>query len=77
MNSQQIHNIFTYHTPFGDQLPRYQAIRDKAKELAFLINEACPESREKSIAITKLQESVQMANAAIAVNEFEPGSREG
>ena len=69
MTKDQIDNIFTYHAPFGTQQARYVAIRDKAKELALLVNEACPESREKSLALTNLQQSVQMANASIAINE--------
>jgi hypothetical protein len=40
-----------------------------ARKLAYLINEDCPDGREKSIAITKLEESVMWANAAIARNE--------
>lgn len=74
MTKDQIDNIFTYHAPFGTQQARYVAIRDKAKELALLINEACPESREKSLSLTNLQQSVQMANASIAINEKAPES---
>jgi hypothetical protein len=69
MTAEQIDNIFTYHAPFGTQQERYVAIRNKARELAHLYNEACPESREKSLALTNLQQSVQMANASIAINE--------
>lgn len=69
MTEDQINNIFTYHAPKGDQQARYVEIRETAKHFAHLINTACPESREKSIAITKLQECVQMANASIAINE--------
>lgn len=71
MTKDQIDNIFTYHAPFGTQQERYVRIREKAKELAYLINEDCPESREKSLALTNLQQSVQMANASIAINEKE------
>lgn len=69
MTKDHIDNIFTYHPPSGTQQERYVAIRDKAKELAHLVNEACPESREKSLALTNLQQSVQMANASIAIHE--------
>lgn len=69
MTNEQIENIFTYHPPFGTQQSRYVAIRDAAKDLAHLINDACPESREKSLSLTALQQSVQMANASIAINE--------
>lgn len=71
MTNQQIENIFTYHKPFGDQAPRYGAIRDKAKELALVFNEAAPESCEKSLALTHLQQAVMWANASIAINEKE------
>jgi len=61
--------VFVYHPPTGNQPERYQKIRDKAKELALLINLSCPESREKSLAFTKIEESMFWANAAIARNE--------
>lgn len=45
-----LENNFTYHKPLGDQPERYVKIRDKAKELAALILETCPDSRESSVA---------------------------
>ena len=60
---------FTYHKPKDDQPARYEAIREKAKELARMIDEFCPESRERSLAFTKLEEMVMWANASIARNE--------
>lgn len=73
MDNTQLDEIFTYHAPKGDQQERYVSIyvsiREQAKALAYHLNANCPESREKSIALTKLQECVQMANAAIAINE--------
>lgn len=65
----RINNIFTYHAPFGDQQERYILIREKAKELAITLLETTPHSREQSIALTKLEEAVFSANAAIARNE--------
>lgn len=71
MTPEQIEDIFTYHKPFGDQPDRYQDLRAEAKELATLINQLCPESREKSLAFTNLQQSIMWANASIAINEKE------
>lgn len=68
----QLDNNFTYHSPLPDQPERYQAIRAKAKELAQLILEATPASREQSVAITELETCVMWANAAIARNEGAP-----
>jgi hypothetical protein len=58
--------IFTYHEPDDAQIAVYREIRRKARELAEFISEACPESREKSLAFTKIEEAVMWANAAVA-----------
>jgi hypothetical protein len=68
-NNAKIENNFKYHAPKNDQSQRYVEIREKAKELAYLINGLAPDSREMSLALTKLEESVMWANAAIARNE--------
>jgi hypothetical protein len=60
---------FHYHATKGDQSERYEEINAAAKNLAEVINQNCPPSREKSLAITSLQESKMWANAAIACNE--------
>ena len=66
---KNIEELFTYHSPKGDQPERYQTLRDNAKEFALLIDEKCPDSPEKTTAIRKLQECVMFANASIAINE--------
>ena len=60
--------LFTYHTPKGDQPERYIQIRAKARELAELVFELCPDSRERSLALTKIEEAGMWANASIARN---------
>lgn len=67
--NNQIENNFKYHKPNEGQPEKYTALREKAKELAYLIDELCPNSREKALAITKLEESTMWANASIARNE--------
>lgn len=62
----EINTRFTYHTPTYEQQTKYVKIRDRARDLAWLIAEICPESREKSLAITKLEEAVMWANASVA-----------
>lgn len=64
----QIENAFTYHPPVGNQADRYNRLRSSAKALAYLIDDLCPPSRERSLAMTKLEESVMWANASIARN---------
>ncbi len=65
---EQLENNFKYHSPKEGQPEKYTQLREKAKELAYLIEELAPQSREKSLAITKLEESVMWANASIARN---------
>jgi hypothetical protein len=62
-------NRFTYHAPKDGQPERYGRIRSAAHELATLLNSECPESREKSLAMTHLEDAVMWANASIARNE--------
>jgi hypothetical protein len=68
MDDKTINNNFMYHAPKEGQPEIYQNIRSKAKELVFLIQHVVPESREKSLAITKIEEAVMWANAGIARN---------
>lgn len=65
---KNIENAFTYHAPEPGQPEKYQAVREKAKELAYLIDELVPDSREKSLAQTNLEQAVMWANAGIARN---------
>ena len=68
MLDQVIENNFTYHSPKPGQPEQYQALREKAKELAYLIQTTAPVSRERSLAQTKLEEAIFWANASIARN---------
>lgn len=65
----RIDNDYTYHPPKEDQQERYIKIRNAAKQLAILICEETPSSREQSVALTDLDKVVMNANAAIARNE--------
>ena len=67
--NEALENNFTYHAPKPGQNEKYVQLRDKAKELAYLIVELTPKSREQSVALTELETSIFWANAAIARNE--------
>ena len=60
---------YCYHAPRPDQVERYTDLRQRAHALAVAIAGHCPPSRERSAALTKLEEAVMHANAAIARNE--------
>ena len=58
---------FTYHTPPDDATKTvYEILRNAGKQLAECILTHCSESRERSLALTKIEEGVMWANAAVA-----------
>lgn len=65
----RIEHDFTYHPPKEGQPRRYERMRAAGKELALLIFDMTVPSREQSLALTKLEEAIMWANAAIARNE--------
>ena len=69
MDTTEMEKRFSYHVPKGLQPERYERLRGLGKEFAKKIDELCPESREKVLAITKLEEAIMWANAAIARRE--------
>lgn len=72
---QRVANVFVYHAPkdiekFGKkQTERYETLRAWAKDMANVIINICPYSRERSLALSNLQQTVMWANASIAINE--------
>jgi len=69
MDGAELFVRFNYHAPKKDQPKRYENIRRLARNFADYLAENCPESRELSLAVTKLEEAVMWANAAIARRE--------
>jgi hypothetical protein len=72
-DAHDIINRFTYHPPKGDQPERYERVRSVALALAKCVHMSTPPSREQNIALTKIEEAVFWATAAIARNEPGPG----
>ena len=63
---REITNRFTYHPPTDQQVFIYKRIGTQANSFAFTIEEFCPDSEEKKIALLRLDEVVMHVNAAIA-----------
>jgi hypothetical protein len=72
VNLDTLEHAFVYHKPKPDQPPRFAAISEAMKEAARAVLQNAPPSRERSLALTALQESRMWANAAIALNENSP-----
>ena len=64
--TEELQNRFTYHSPTTEQQYIYQAIRNAGLSLASIIEDLCPDSREKSLALTKVDEAVMWGNASVA-----------
>ena len=66
ISQENLTNWFTYHSPTPDQLPKYQAIREAALNLAQVIVANSPPSADQTAAIRHIREGVMTANASIA-----------
>lgn len=66
--TNDLENRFTYHAPQVYQINLYESIRSEAYAYARWLDDILPDGREKSLAITHLEEVVFWANAAIARN---------
>jgi hypothetical protein len=69
IEEKELDNRFTYHKPSGNQPERYENIRKQGRDFANAIVLQAPESRELYLALTKIEEAVMWANAAIARRE--------
>lgn len=66
---EDLEKRFTYHPPKEGQPEKYHLLREAAKDLAALVTLNVPPSRERALALTKIEEAVFWANAGIARNE--------
>ena len=63
----EIGHRFAHHPPKDDEtIRRHEGVRDLCGDLATYFAAHLPESREKSLAMTKLEEAMFWANASIA-----------
>lgn len=74
IGAEDLGKRFTHHPPRGEEEVRfYQEMRDRAHETARFVDAVVPDSREKSLAVTALEEAVMWANAAVARNGLAVG----
>jgi hypothetical protein len=68
IDAAEINKRFDHHPPGERKTPIHTEVRAAFKELAEVLADSLPESREKSLAITALEESGFWAQAAVARN---------
>ena len=66
-----LRNRFKYHKPDDVKIETHQNLREEFLDLSIFVHEICPPSRERSLAITKLEEALFWANASVARYEIE------
>lgn len=61
---------FAFHAaPTQEKRDEHTSVRQQCYRLAEALNESLPDGREKSVVLTKLEEVMFWANAAIARNQ--------
>lgn len=65
---EEIQDRFRYHPPSEDGVGRHTKLTLGFVDLATLVEEICPDGREKALVFTKLEEAKMWASAAVARN---------
>jgi len=66
---------YAYHKPSPEGLNKINVLREGFSSLQKIIDEMCPASRQKSVAITELETSAMWAIKAVVFND--PNSEVG
>ncbi len=61
--------MFTYHSPTEIKKEIYEKVRERFFELSISVRNLTEPGREQSLALTKIEEAMFWANAAIARSE--------
>jgi hypothetical protein len=64
--ADDIANRFSYHAPSGVKIDYHQQVRLFLEDAIHNVFDLLPESREKSLFLTKMEEAMFWANASIA-----------
>jgi hypothetical protein len=71
-DTAEVVNRFVFHPAAGVTGVLHENVRFRHRELALWILTAVPDCRERSLALTALQESMMWCNAAIAYRTEQP-----
>ena len=64
----ELANLFKYHPPSDEQIPKYEAIRAAAFEFAKALVTNCPPSADRTFALRQVRSAMMTANASIALD---------
>ena len=69
LTTMPIDKPYAYHVPSSDGLDRITQLREAFTNLERLIDNVCPASRHKSVAITNLETTAMWAIKAVVFND--------
>lgn len=69
MTPDEIDNRFSFHAGTKESIPNHERVRELCRTLAHELDELVPVGRERSLALTALQECMMWANAGIALEQ--------
>lgn len=68
ITDEQLDDLFTYHAPTPEQLPKYAAINAAAKAFARVVLDNTSPCADQSAALRQIRESRMTANMAVALD---------
>ncbi len=74
---ERVASDFTFHPATDITGPQHDKVREEFQRLAAFLVYNVPVGREQSLALTKLEEAMFWANAAIARNQGQDQGEEG
>lgn len=63
---ERIDNDFSFHPATEETGPKHDSVRQIVRDAAHALADVVPTGRERSVALTKLEEAMMWANAGIA-----------
>ena len=68
LSKDEIEKRVTHHSPSEEGVLRHKRLSDAASAILSVIESVVPDGREKSLAITKIEEAKMWASAGVARN---------
>ena len=68
MNPKRLAWDFDHHAPDAEKVKLHEDVRVRCHDLARALNACIPDCREKSLAVTNIEQAMFWANAALARN---------
>lgn len=72
VTAENVDEVFSYHSPVGDQPERFKRISEATKFAALVILESAPRCPDRTRALNALRDARMLANSAVALENVEP-----